>query len=371
MIKYLYANNYKSFVNFKIEFGQSNLLIGANGTGKSNAFALIASIRDVVTGSSNVTNGFLFQSTLTRWTKSNIQTFELGISYGACEFVYRLEIIHDLEKTKCKISSEKLTCNGALLYQMVGGTAEVFDDNSNKNRVLVDETSSGIAIIPREANYATINEFKKQIDSIILCIPNPKTMSDLVQNDVFIPRIDFGNIASTYTGVVLLEPDIYNELMGAIRETNTSFVKARIYVDVLANSKRLMMDYKYNDVPCSYYFGELSDGEKMLFALYTLLYGFIKRGMTVLLDEPDNYLSLREIQPWCNNIEREIGNTGQCIMISHHPEIIDYMADSDGIWMKRLASGESVVMDKPSIAENKELFTYSELISRGLLDETE
>ena len=45
MIEYLYANNYKSFVNFRIEFDKSNLLIGKNGTGKSNVLFLIASMK--------------------------------------------------------------------------------------------------------------------------------------------------------------------------------------------------------------------------------------------------------------------------------------------------------------------------------------
>ena len=93
--------------------------------------------------------------------------------------------------------------------------------------------------------------------------------------------------------------------------------------------------------------------------------------MSVLLDEPDNFLSLREIQPWCINVERILDKGGQCIMISHHPEIIDYMAETDGIWLTRLASGESKIIEKPNVGINEDLLTYSEMISRGLLDEIE
>ena len=369
MIKYLYANYYKAFVNLKIEFGQSNLLIGSNGVGKSNIFTLIASIRDVIRGCPNSVELNFPQSTHTRWIKSDIQTFELGITTDNNEFVYNIEILHDSNKAKSKISSEKLTCNGNTLYQMVGGTAEVYDDRLNKNRVLVDEGTSGIAFVPQDDIYSRLNEFRTQINCIILCIPNPKNMSGNVQNDVYIPEISFSNVASIYASVVLLEPDIFNELMGAYKEASKDFVKARLFIDTAMNRKRLLLDYKYNDVVTSYSFEELSDGEKMLFALYILLYGYIKRGMTVLLDEPDNFLSLREIQPWCVNIERELGDDGQCLMISHHPEIIDYMAETNGIWMKRLASGETTITDKPNIGENEELYTYSEMISRGLLDE--
>ena len=370
MIKYLYANNYKSFVNFRIDFGKSNLLIGKNGAGKSNIFTLIASIRDIIIGNGNAVSSAFSLSTLTRWMKSNIQTFEIGLTNGGKDFVYRIEIEHDMETAKCKIASEKLTCDGIVLYQMLNGTAEVYDDDSNQSRVLVDSSSSGIAFVP-DYRHSVLAEFKKQISSIILCTPDPRSMSDIVQNDVFIPQVNFSNIASTYAGVVLLEPDIFNELISTFREASKGFVKARIQVDVFTNLKRLMLNYKYKDVESSYYFSELSDGEKMLFALYMLLFGYMKRGMTVLLDEPDNFVSLREIQPWCMNVEKNLGEGCQSIIISHHPEIIDYMAETDGIWMTRLDSGESRIVSKPDIGINTDLLTYSQMISRGLLDEME
>ena len=371
MIKYLYSNNYKSFVNFRIDFAQSNLLIGNNGAGKSNVFNLIAFIRDIILGNGNVIENALPQSTVTRWMKSSIQTFELGVADKDREYTYKIEVEHDPDTSKGRIASESLVSEGKPLYQMINGEAIVYDDNLNKSKVLVDSTTSGIAFIPADNKHSVLNAFKQQIGCIILCTPNPKNMPDVVQNDVYIPRIDFSNIASTYAGMILLEPDIINDLMSSFRELSKGFVKAKLNVDPFTNIKRLMFEYKYKDVPCGYYFNELSDGERMLFALYTLLYGYIKHGMTVLLDEPDNFVSLREIQPWCVNVERELGAEGQCIMISHHPEIIDYMADTHGIWMSRLSSGESKIVDKPTIGVNEELYTYSEMISRGLLDEIE
>ena len=80
-------------------------------------------------------------------------------------------------------------------------------------------------------------------------------------------------------------------------------------------------------------------------------------------------MSIRELQPWCIDLEEEADQNGQCLLISHHPEIIDYFADTRGIWLSRLKSGESVVIDAPGISDNKDLLTYSEMIARGMLDE--
>ena len=91
-----------------------------------------------------------------------------------------------------------------------------------------------------------------------------------------------------------------------------------------------------------------------------------------MLDEPDNYISLREIQPWCMNLESELEDNGQCFLISHHPEIIDYMAEANGIWLTRIKSGESSILKfRQKASKNKEFLLYSEMVARGLIDETE
>jgi hypothetical protein len=66
MIEYLKADNYKSLVNFKIDFSKINILLGSNGSGKSTIFFLIYSLRAFIRGDKKLENLFDF-STLTRW----------------------------------------------------------------------------------------------------------------------------------------------------------------------------------------------------------------------------------------------------------------------------------------------------------------
>lgn len=372
MIKYLYANNYKSFVNLRIDFEQINLLIGSNGTGKSNVFALIACIRDLILGvnpagdGSKILDTSFSKSTLTRWMKSNVQTFEMGVSSPDNDYIYRLEISHDIDGNTNRISHESVMCAGRYLYRMQNGEAELYDEASNPTRALFDASMSGLSIASQNPDYRLLNDFRLQIGRIILCIPDPRVMQDVILNDIYIPTINFSNIASVYAGITQVEPDIYTEVAEILKDINPHFSKLRITPEQFY--KYLSFEYIYDDVVCPYHLRELSDGERMLFALYVLLYGFIKKGMTVLLDEPDNYISLREIQPWCRELENSVSDFGQCLMISHHPEIIDYMADQRGIWMSRLKSGESSI-EKPDVGDNRELLTYSQMITRGLLDE--
>jgi len=78
--------------------------------------------------------------------------------------------------------------------------------------------------------------------------------------------------------------------------------------------------------PLAFDFSELSDGQKMLVALYALTVGLKGEGISLLIDEPDNFLALREIQPWLSQLSDAVGETlEQAVLISHHPEIINYL----------------------------------------------
>ena len=369
MVDYLFANNYKSFVNFKVEFGRLNLVLGKNGSGKSNVFTLIFSLLEIVRGNNNALGTFFSPTSLTRWTKSRIQTFELGLSDPEHKYNYKLEIEQNLDLFQSKIISEKITCDNHILYQMEEGTAILYDDDAKGMAVLTDNNISGISFAPIDSKHQLLAKFKNTVNSILLCSPDPKAMTGLVEKEEFGAKVNFSNIASIYASIVQTDTDVYSEFMSVLKEIFPNLKRFTISMDPLG--RKLQAVYEYNNVPCLYAFAELSDGEKMIFSLYLLLYGFIKKGYTVLLDEPDNYLSLREIQPWCTEIENEISDFGQCIMISHHPEIIDHLAAMNGIWMSRLRSGESVVTKEPQskLNNNADLLKYSEMIARGLLDE--
>ncbi len=43
-------------------------------------------------------------------------------------------------------------------------------------------------------------------------------------------------------------------------------------------------------------FSELSDGQRCLICLYVILHVVVAKGNTVIIDEPENFISLAEIQ---------------------------------------------------------------------------
>jgi ATPase subunit of ABC transporter with duplicated ATPase domains len=95
-----------------------------------------------------------------------------------------------------------------------------------------------------------------------------------------------------------------------------------------------------------------------------ILYFLIYKGHTVLIDEPDNFIALREIQPWLLAAEEAVeDHDGQLILISHHPEVLNQWASEHGLRFFREDNGH-VRTQKFKADENGNL-QPSELIARG------
>jgi predicted ATPase len=117
----------------------------------------------------------------------------------------------------------------------------------------------------------------------------------------------------------------------------------------------------------AYRFTELSDGQRALFVLYTLIHVMrTKRGI-LFIDEPENFLALPEIQPWLIELyDLCLQGEGQSLIISHHPELINYLLASPvGFWFERPSN--SSVRVRPIVPNGVEGLRVSEIIARGWL----
>lgn len=114
-----------------------------------------------------------------------------------------------------------------------------------------------------------------------------------------------------------------------------------------------------------FFFDELSDGQRCLICLYTILHFVLAQGgATVVIDEPENFISLREIQPWLTAVSDVIEEShSQIILISHHPELINQWAPGCGVQFVREPLGPVRVV--PFRGEPDSGISPAELIARG------
>ena len=376
MIEYLYANNYKTLVNFKIEFGKTNVLIGKSGSGKSSILFLLACIRSFMGGTVNTIECFPSYSK-TLWYGSEVQTFEIGYLCAERHFVYHLEIEHNEREQGCFVKEEYVKCDGSVILEEKNGKVTLYNDDFElSNSIQADMSRSGLNFVFSGNENRLLSDFKNEaVGNMLICEPNPKNMSVFSVNtiDLAFPDGSFRNIVSVYAYLSQTHPEVIYKLWEQLKEINPSFVQTK--ADITQYGKTIYTSYKVNDKSeiVQLNLSQISDGERKQLALYLLLYAYIEKGMTVLIDEPENYLDLREVQPWCAELDDICNgseNGGQCIIASHHPETIDYFANNYAIWLSRLNSGESIIKENPFYSEGEEVFMrYSELIAKGYGDE--
>jgi predicted ATPase len=117
-----------------------------------------------------------------------------------------------------------------------------------------------------------------------------------------------------------------------------------------------------------YKFGELSDGQRAIVALYAIMRFIVREDATLCIDEPENYLALAEIQPWLLELEMMCQDEdAQALLISHHPELIDLLALEKGLWFSRDNVGP--VRTHPMDVEEVGDVTVSDFVARGWVNE--
>jgi hypothetical protein len=160
---------------------------------------------------------------------------------------------------------------------------------------------------------------------------------------------DARNFAAWYQHVVLDRQDLVPDLTLSLREVIDGFRGIRL---PLVGLYELRLD-------------ELSDGQRALIALYSLLRLGVDQGFTFFLDEPENYVALAEIQPWLTQLADACGGSvRQAVLSSHHPELVDYLGLDRGIVLRREDSGQTVTKAAKELTLDGGP-KLSEIIARG------
>jgi predicted ATPase len=369
MLTRIYVDNFRCLVNFELKLDRLNLLMGENGSGKTTVFEVLRRLQGFIGGRLNTDEAFPLED-LTRWQQQlNVQRFEVEFQAEKDVYCYSLTVWHDLDQAVGIVAQEKLLINNSLLFEAKEGSARLYDDEFTLEAQFPAALfQSGIAAFQEErSGLGLLNRFHKQIARITIIRPVPATMGSESKGDERRLSIDAGNFASWYRYLSQEHQGNILELTQQLRDVIPGFdsfslreagEKVRVLKVLMRNAK----DAK----PLPYNFSELSDGQRQLILLYTLLYGVKGEGYCLFLDEPDNYVALREIQPWLTSLQDACGNEiSQAVLISHHPEITDYLAASKGRWFERPDNGPVRVKDMPPPTDG---LTASETIARGWVE---
>lgn len=364
MLKNIYIDHYGPLVDFTLSLDNLNLFMGANGSGKSTVFEVLHKLQAFLNGQKV---GKLFKNEdLTRWDNKPRQTFALEMKGKGGQFRYDLILSHDLQQHSVWVKEEKLSFNDKLLLHFdITGDVHLFrDDATDISTYPFSREQSAVGAQPERPDNQHLTWFKARMNRIIVAQINPMLMTAETAQEEKQLSLHLENFASWYRYIYQDQPKA-SRITKALQEIWPEFTGFK-FVEAGERHRLLHLAFSYFDSSRQYQFDELSEGERTLIALYTLLHATINEDYTLFLDEPENFLALPEIQPWLTTLYDLCADEAvQAVLISHHPELINYLATSSGYWFE--ADHNMPVHVKRIVQDNDMGLPVAELFARGWL----
>ena len=369
MLTRLYADNYKCFVNFEMRFGDATLLLGTNGAGKSSVLDVVYRLKQLLVGGRPVGDFEAFPaSTRTRWGGRSLQTIALDVELDGERFEYKLEVQHEGDTGRARVRLESLTANGGALFRCSLGDAQLYrDDHSEGPRLSVDWTESFLGRMSAGRDNARLTRFIEFMRRLVVCRLDPAGFAANASQESTALVRDGGNFAAWYRHLMQEHPGQTQEAVADLRTVINGFHDLRME-KAGAETRTMLVVFSGDGGEYSLQLHEVSDGERVLLVLYTLLALAAGQPFTLLIDEPDNFVALPEIQPWLMALSDACGDSGhQVVICSHHPELIDYLGVEKGVLLERTNGGVTTVRAGSSLVADDGL-RLSERIARGWVE---
>jgi hypothetical protein len=339
MITRLYANNFRCLVAFRSEFESLGVLCGTNGSGKSSVFDALRLIRNLGTGD-GILGGDRENDVphleFTNWQKSTIQEFELGVTSEGHAFEYLIHIEQKADFEKPRIVKEQASCDGKMLFERdLEGVSFKRPDGTQAGFPL-DWRQAALASIQPKGPLSELAKLQDALARLLILRPNPRGMERESKAESKRPDLYLTGLTSWYRSLSQ-DLDWTIALRDLLQEIWPDFKSLKL-VDVGLNTKALQLrfDGSNGGDAGALFFDQLSDGEKALIGLYMVRAALATGAVqTVLLDEPDNYVGLPELQPWVLSLRELLDDNHQTILITHHPEILSSAGQDHGHYLWR------------------------------------
>ena len=239
------------------------------------------------------------------------------------------------------------------------------------------EDRSQFEFFPRRSFLAEIESrhdntklmwFKSWLERLLCVQVDPKRMRSEAEKEAIYPTPDLSNFAEWYRHLRQDNSAATDEMRLSLQDVIDGFegldLKGppsgtrvlQVAVRTGGNARSKAQHYGFD---------ELSDGQRALVGLYTLLYCALSDQATLCIDEPDNFIALREIQPWLSSlIDRAEETNSQLLISSHHPELLSQLATRSGVILERPTAGPTLPQ-RPFAPPKDSTLTPAEIIARG------
>lgn len=365
MITRIYIDNFRCLTNFEIAPGSFQLWLGDNGSGKSTVCDALRAIQSLLSGSP--VSDIFKASSLTTWDTRREQTFEITLQKAEDTYDYKLIIEHRAQEKTASIAREELKWNKQTFYLFDGQEVHLYRINRYNQQVeegtsfSINGVRSLMATIDYRDDNTPLITFRDSVAKLLFIQPVPTNTDHTAKAESPLLQEKCQNFAAWYRHVLQQNPKVTYKANAMLEEVLPGFEQLKM--KEAGDARKLAATFSIGDKAYDFDFSDISDGQRQLIILYTLLEAFRAGEFSAFfIDEPDNNVTLREIQPWVDELEDICDDFGmQAIIISHHPEIINKMARGDELWFSRKNGSHVVTSSFPTTPG----LTPAETMARG------
>jgi predicted ATPase len=365
MINEIYIDNFRCLTNFRIKPGNFQLWLGDNGSGKTSVLAALRCVQRLMRGE-HVEDIFKSNS-LTTWDERRDQ--KIGFSLLIDDEVYKYEVTIEYadQEEKQRIKREELIWNDSTFFLFDGQDAHLYRINGKTGKTKegavfpANWQRSLIPTIAQRDDNKPLIRFRDELGKILLIHPVPLVVQDAATAESRNLSEHAENFAQWYRHLLQEQPSIGYRAKKLLEDVLPGF--EQLSLREIGESRKLMATFRIAGKDRDFDFMNISDGQRQLIVLYMILEA-LRAGTfsTILIDEPDNFVSMREIQPWLENLNDICDEQDkQALIISHHPEITNKMARGTELWFSRQSGAHVIVTSFPEVAD----LPPAEVMARG------
>lgn len=327
MLKRIYVHNYKAFQNFELKldgFG-SVLCLGRNGAGKSSLVEIFKIFQDIGYGLSPI-SALISKESFNILQPNCIIQLELEVEIDGENIQYLLHIDFVEDLGKIRIKQEQLIINNIhILDRNEQGVLYKTKNNEEIADFFLDGHMLALPIFkPKNQELEIVQQFKDWLSKIIVLSPIPALMSTQSEKNPLKPHYYAENISAWITHLFAIKPKSYQYMIEYLTP---------IFPDLeeISNEDKVLrfvfsMDKQHKSLT----FSQLSDGER-IFVLWSAILASVKLDQISLCvwDEPENYISLVEIQHYFNALKQAFNDKALFVATTHNPETMRMFASED------------------------------------------
>ncbi|MDR2869850.1 MAG: AAA family ATPase [Deferribacteraceae bacterium] len=330
MLQRLYVHNYRCLQNFEIKAGEeaSLLFVGKNGVGKSTIASVLSIFNKLGSGQSNV-DALLTAEDFTLGRINEQMHFEIDVLLDGNTYNYRISF--DMpNNSKLRVIKEDLFINAKAVFERTE-TQIVYNVGGKISEFPLDVNSVAFTLLINTSSIDAPWLLRAWFATMLILKPIPQLMrGDSDTESVFIES-SCKNFAPFLLNLLNSLPASYSTIEKFLKKLMPDFVK---FSNPGITSTRILM-ISFGDGTLSYQtsFSNLSDGEKCIFlAAVVLAVQEAYHHPFVFWDEPDNYLSISEVQDFIRTLRT---GKGQIWMASHNSETINCFSHDNTLLLHR------------------------------------